>query len=149
MTLVCGGDMGRDAPRRGQSLVEFALVLPVLVILLLGLLDLGRLFYAYVGVTGAAGEGAAHGARIARDPDMDHGQLLIEVEARTIEASDGLVQIEEGTVEVAPDEITESSDSITVTLTYDFELITPLVRRIVSGGVLSLRAVAVRDIGPG
>jgi hypothetical protein len=80
---------------------------------------------------------------------MDHGQLLIEVEARTIEASDGLVQIEEGTVEVAPDEITESSDSITVTLTYDFELITPLVRRIVSGGVLPLRAVAVRDIRSG
>lgn len=126
--------------------MEFALVLPVLVILLLGLVDLGRLFYAYVGVTGAAGEGAAHGARIARDPDPDL-DLESEVKTRTTEASEGLVEIDEDQVAVST--VTESSDSITVTVTYDFELITPLVRSVVSGGVLPLRAVAVRGIGPG
>jgi len=45
----------------GQALVEFALVLPVLLLLFLAAVDLGRLFYAYVGVENAAREGAAYG----------------------------------------------------------------------------------------
>jgi Flp pilus assembly protein TadG len=45
---------------RGQSLVEFALVLPILMALLLLTIDVGRLFYAYVGVTNASREGAAY-----------------------------------------------------------------------------------------
>jgi TadE-like protein len=47
---------------RGQSLVEFALVLPVLLLLLGGAVDLGRLFYAQVAISNAAKEGAFFGA---------------------------------------------------------------------------------------
>ena len=43
---------------RGQSLVEFALVLPVLVLLLLGLFDLGRAVIGYTTVSNAARVGA-------------------------------------------------------------------------------------------
>ena len=135
---------GRET-QRGQSLVELALVLPVLVILLLGLVDLGRLFYAYTGITGAAAEGAAYGAARARWLDLD---LEAEVRKRTVEASDGLVQIGDDAVDVAPAPITPSTDRITVTVTYDYELITPLVRNMVGGGVLPLRAVAARAIAP-
>jgi Flp pilus assembly protein TadG len=49
--------------RHGQSLVEFALVLPIMLLLLAGAIDLGRLFYAYVAVENAAKEGALFGAR--------------------------------------------------------------------------------------
>jgi Flp pilus assembly protein TadG len=45
---------------RGQSLVEFALILPILMGLLLLTIDVGRLFYAYVGVENASREGAAY-----------------------------------------------------------------------------------------
>jgi len=45
---------------RGQSLVEFALILPILMALLLLTIDVGRLFYAYVGVVNASREGAAY-----------------------------------------------------------------------------------------
>jgi hypothetical protein len=48
---------------RGQSLVEFALVLPIMLLLLAGAIDLGRLFYSYVAVENAAKEGALFGAR--------------------------------------------------------------------------------------
>lgn len=135
--------MKNKVSQRGQSLVEFALLLPILVILLLGLLDLGRLFYAYVGVTGAAAEGADHGARWARH--LDYDALVSEIVDRTVESTEGLVQIEEDQVAVAPEAIDESTDAITVTVTYPFELITPLVRAIAPDGVLDLRAVAVRD----
>ncbi|MGI8829255.1 MAG: TadE/TadG family type IV pilus assembly protein [Candidatus Limnocylindria bacterium] len=46
---------------RGQSLVEFALILPILLILLLGLLDFGRAVSAYNSVS----NGARSGARVA------------------------------------------------------------------------------------
>ncbi len=42
----------------GQGLVEFAIILPVLVLLIMGALDLGRLFQMYIVVTNAAREGA-------------------------------------------------------------------------------------------
>jgi len=43
---------------QGQSLVEFVLSLAVLVIIVLGLFDLGRAFNAYLVITNAAREGA-------------------------------------------------------------------------------------------
>ena len=46
----------RDA--RGQSLVEFALILPLFVVILVGLFDGGRLVFDYNTVNNAAREGA-------------------------------------------------------------------------------------------
>jgi Flp pilus assembly protein TadG len=43
---------------RGQGLVEFALVFPVLVLLLFGVLDMGRAVYAYSTIGNAARQGA-------------------------------------------------------------------------------------------
>lgn len=50
--------IGRPDPDRGQALVEFALILPILLILLLGLLDVGRAVAAYNSVSNAARSGA-------------------------------------------------------------------------------------------
>jgi Flp pilus assembly protein TadG len=44
--------------RTGQSLVEFALILPVLLLILMGVIDFGRAIYAYNAVSNAAREGA-------------------------------------------------------------------------------------------
>lgn len=44
--------------QRGQGLTEFALVLPLLIVTLLGIIDFGRLFYLQSEVTNAAREGA-------------------------------------------------------------------------------------------
>src|SRR5256885_7254199 len=47
---------------RSQALVEFALTLPVWLVLLLGVMDFGRGFYAAVSAQQAAREGARIGA---------------------------------------------------------------------------------------
>lgn len=52
-------------PRSGQSVVEFALVLPVLLLMLLGIADLGRLYNSAVAVESAAREAADYGAFVA------------------------------------------------------------------------------------
>ena len=53
MTLV--GQLDRS---RGQALAEFALALPVFLILVFGMLDVGRAVYTYNTLTNAAREGA-------------------------------------------------------------------------------------------
>jgi len=48
---------GARSHGRGQALVEFALILPVLILILLAIFDVGRLVYAYNAVSNAAREG--------------------------------------------------------------------------------------------
>ena len=48
---------GRFRGRKGQSLVEFALILPVLLLVLFGVFDFGRAIYAYNAVSNSAREG--------------------------------------------------------------------------------------------
>lgn len=43
---------------RGQSLVEFALIAPFLLLLMLGVIDYGRVYFAYISVTNGARNGA-------------------------------------------------------------------------------------------
>jgi hypothetical protein len=47
--------------RRGQSLVELALLMPVLALILIGTLDLGRAFYQYTQLTNSVQAGALYG----------------------------------------------------------------------------------------
>lgn len=47
----------------GSSLIEFAIVLPLLLVLLIGLIDLGRAAYYGILASGAARAGAQYGAQ--------------------------------------------------------------------------------------
>jgi Flp pilus assembly protein TadG len=48
----------RHGTSRGQSLVEFALVLPLFLVLVMGIADLGLAVFSYNSITNAAREGA-------------------------------------------------------------------------------------------
>jgi hypothetical protein len=54
--------LGARRGRTGQSLVEFALVLPLLVVLIAGLAEVGLLLYAHVQVANASREAARAGS---------------------------------------------------------------------------------------
>lgn len=56
---------------RGQSLIEFALVLPMLLVLILGAMDFGRMFYTKIVITNAAREGANYISRNIDDQKAD------------------------------------------------------------------------------
>jgi Flp pilus assembly protein TadG len=51
------------ARERGASLVEFALMIPFLALLLLGVIDFGRAYYVSVEVNNAASTGALYGTQ--------------------------------------------------------------------------------------
>src|SRR5688500_3796468 len=61
VVVVSPADDSATSSRRGQSLVEFALVLPMLLVLLLGIADFGRVFAAGI-ILEAAARNAAEAA---------------------------------------------------------------------------------------
>lgn len=130
--------MQRTRLPRGQSLVEFVIVLPVLLIIAAGVLDLGRLYFAYVAVTDAASEGAAYAAM--------HPTSGSTVIARARDASNLTAEDSDVAFYCPTCPSISSGDSVTVTVTYSFTLVTPIVNAMVPGGVIPLRAVASEAI---
>lgn len=70
---------GRNS--RGQAMVEFALVIPIFVLLLVGIFDLGRAVYSYHTLNNAAREGGRHAivdqyVDHIRDRAADHAVAL-------------------------------------------------------------------------
>jgi Flp pilus assembly protein TadG len=67
----------RAHDERGVALVEFALVLPVLVLLLFGMLDFGKAFNYWIDETHLANEGARWAA-VNKNPGSGSGTTLQE-----------------------------------------------------------------------
>jgi len=131
--------MKHTKAEKGQSLLEFALIVPILLIILAGVLDLGRLYYAYVSVTDAAAEGASYAAI------HPQAHARAEVLQRAQEASGALVRIDPTMVQVDCPAVAAGAP-VTVTVSYSFTLATPLLNVIVPSGELRLRAVATESI---
>jgi hypothetical protein len=81
--------------RFGQALVEFAVVLPILLLLMIGLVNLGILVNAQIVLTQAAWEGARAGATI-RDPLVGDDEIIGAVRraASPLDADAVLVDID-------------------------------------------------------
>jgi hypothetical protein len=75
------GALRAERSRRGQALVEFALVLPMLLVLLLGIADFGRVFAAGITVEAAARNAAEAAAQ-------EYVQLIRNRPGGVLEASD-------------------------------------------------------------
>jgi hypothetical protein len=73
------GARNKLPPPRGQEAVEFALLLPLLLLVLIGILDLGRLFHAAITITNAAREGARFG--IEHPSEIGNIEAAVQQEA--------------------------------------------------------------------
>jgi Flp pilus assembly protein TadG len=116
---------------RGQGLTELAIALPILLLLLLGLLDLGRVFWALVALKDATSEGASYAASY---PDR-----TTEIKERAAESSNAMVELSPDMFTVDYVDPPTAGEPITVTVMYDFELVGPVAKAIVPGGTITLR----------
>jgi hypothetical protein len=123
---------------RGQSLVEAALALPILVMLFLGLVDFGRAYYAIVALRDAADEGVTYAATAPHD--------VLGIRRRATEASPELVPIAPNDVVVTYPPALYSGAPITVTVTTRLELFTPFTNTFVPSGVITLRGHSTHAI---
>jgi len=76
------------SPEEGAALVEFALVLPLLLVLLLGMLDFGKAFNYWIDQTHLANEGARWAA-VDKNPGGGSLQQYVRGQANTSELRDG------------------------------------------------------------
>lgn len=111
---------------KGQSLVETALILPVIILLLSGIIDFGLFFNSYLIVNNAAREGA----RLAVTGSSD-ANVINEIRSMVSSLDSSKISIS-----VAPDEaIRSEGDEVIVTVGYDYNLITPLINSIFSDAI--------------
>ena len=73
--------------------MEFAIILPLFVFLILGGMDLAHMFYIEHIVTTASREGARFGAKYTRNPPVDPtpAQIKAYVNSTVVSPLDGLV----------------------------------------------------------
>jgi Flp pilus assembly protein TadG len=82
------GRRSPHGPEAGVSVVEFALVLPLLLVLLLGVLDFGRAFNYWIDQTHLANE-AARWATVNKNPGPGTLQQYIRLQGTTPELRNG------------------------------------------------------------
>lgn len=115
--------MRRPRGERGASAVEFALVLPVLILVLGGIIDLGRFMFSAAIATNAAREGAR---LVVVDGS---GFSLGNVNTRVRSAATGLDETRLSDPAVTPSNGCASASTIetSIVVTYDFPwLLLPL-----------------------
>ena len=113
----------QQQPRtRGQSIVEFALITPLLLTLLFGLIEGGRIIYTYNAVNHAAQEAARVGVLADTGGVGDVKAKAIEAgDPLTINAGDVSVEVNNGSTSFGDRDI---GDRLAVTVGHDF---TPIV----------------------
>jgi Flp pilus assembly protein TadG len=119
--------------QKGQSLVEFALVFPILILLLFGIMDFGRIFHAYLTID-HAGREAARAASIGKDDTT--------VKNTAVNDATGIV-LTVGQVGVTPTPRTSGTD-VTITITYPITFLTPVIGSIV--GPITLEDTTVMRV---
>jgi Flp pilus assembly protein TadG len=123
----------RTSPRqeKGQAMVEFALVLPVLCVLLLAVIQFGVVFNNYITLTDAVRAGARTGAvsRLATKP-VDVTEAKVRASASGLSAAELKVTIASTWA---------AGSDVTVTATYPWDI--SLLGFVVGSGSLTSKTV--------
>lgn len=136
----------------GQSLVEFALVLPLMLVFLAGALDLGRVFYATITLNNAAREGAL---QAAQTPEKYQSGAACDP-ATNLVTCRVMLESKGSMVTIAPADIDmscsmsgcpkQAGSTATVGVRGQFQLLTPLLSGVFGGQTLQLAASATAQI---
>lgn len=119
--------------QEGQSLVEFALILPVFLILLFGVIEFGLLLYNQHVITNASREGARYGI-VVRAPRRTADEITAVVDAY---CADHMVTF--GTQTPPTTSVTSTGQSfgddltVEVTFHYDFLLLPNFIANFMGG----------------
>lgn len=109
---------------KGQSLVETALILPILLMLLFGIADFGRIFHAYLTLD-HAGREAARAASVQNEDDVIMAKINSSVAG---------LDTSRLTIDIDPEQKANrpSGTDVEITLTYDIDFLTPFVSSLAS-----------------
>jgi Flp pilus assembly protein TadG len=107
---------------KGSALVEMALVMPILLLLLCGIVEFGRVFHAYIVVQQAARDAVRY-ASLGSSNDVL--QSVIEQDMTSLDVT-------RMRYEVRPSESERTAgETVTVDITYDHALLIPYLRGVI------------------
>lgn len=110
--------------------MEFAIILPILVLIIFGIIEFGLIMNSYIVIQSASREGARVGIVGGTDEDILN---FVQTAASNLDRN-------RITVNINPNEGTrKSGDILTVEVRYDYNIIMPIIRNIL-GGNIRLRA---------
>jgi Flp pilus assembly protein TadG len=114
--------------KKGQAMVELALVLFLFLVIVMTIFDIGRAVYYYTAVQNAAREGARYGS-------INQSTVGIQNAARSKAIGLNISTSVNYTI-----------DTVEVTVTYNFNPATPVLRLFTGSNTLTLRSVALMRI---
>ncbi|MGE5580281.1 MAG: TadE/TadG family type IV pilus assembly protein [Bacillota bacterium] len=125
----------------GQSIVEFALVIPVLALLLLGIMEGGRIFTAYVELQHVARDAARFASLNCTSLAVRDDQIGGWVASTLIPHLSGRTStLDPGAIVVDFDRITSGTETwVEVALEYPLVIVTPVVSDL-TGNPLTLQS---------
>jgi hypothetical protein len=150
--------------RKGQSIVEFALVLPILLLVVMGIIEFGRLLFYFAGVTAASREGARYAAATGdltgSEMHFEDCQGITDAATRVgsivgVGESDVVIQYtkfsDDGSFQILPScpptEYMDLGDRISVIVTRNFQPVVPLVTIPPIPISVTTSRTLVRDVG--
>lgn len=124
-------------PKRGQELVEYAIILPLFLIMVLGILDLGRAVYYYAAMNNVVREGARYGSIHLEDSGVENTIC-------------GLVVARAIGVDISCDDVTTTFDfnqgTVTVTVEFPFVPISQIITGIFGINQIDLATSSIMQL---
>ncbi len=119
----------------GQALVEMALVLPLFLLLLFGVMEMGRIGYAYVSVNNAAREGGRVATIGGSDDDIRN----------SINNATTSLDLANLSINITPTQALRiSGQGVTVQVSYPVQLIIPLISNVIPNPVVVSANITMR-----
>lgn len=120
--------------QQGASTLELALVAPLLLLLALGIVDIGQLLATNIAIKEATQEGLAHAIHEPGDASGITNRVVFAVDEPALEASHVTISCP-----------SSPADHIAVTVTRDLDLITPFISELF-GGTVTVSTTSVGEI---
>lgn len=135
----------------GQTLVEFALILPLLLLIVFGIFEFGRVIYIYSNLFNATREGVRYGVTTPRD----YAGIANQVQEAVIAVPDTDVSVQvwyddgpnSGTQFTDYDQV-QVGQRVVINLEHDVQAMTPLFQGMINGMHLQTRAArTIQSVG--
>lgn len=127
---------------RGQTMIEFALLFPIFLLLILGFFDLGRAVFYYSSLTNAVRETTRYAIVHSDRSEVTLRGMVLDKYAFAIDPDEILIDINYLNLT----EPTGPDTNISIKATYTFDPVTPFIERLTCCGGITLVAQSTMRI---
>ena len=128
--------LGRSS--RGQGLVEFVLVVPILLVLLFGIYEFSRYYSARLRIRSTVAEAArfaATGNQLTDPVTGDPMSRFLSIRSRILSEVSHF-GVTAGDITLSPADGGQPEEAVTVSLNYEYQVAVPLMEQVLGTGTL-------------